>query len=83
MIKGHHTTNTSSSSRKYQKRWGKDFTWLEYDVDCDSALCKLYKIYGKTSLERTGGVWTTRPFTNWKKAVEKMKAHASSDGQSK
>ena len=34
----------------------------------------------KTSLERTGCVWTTRPFTNWKKAVEKMKAHASSDG---
>ena len=73
-------TTSTSSSRKYQKRWKKDFTWLEYDVDCDGAFCKLCKTYGKTSLEQIGGVWTIRPFTNWKKAVEKMKAHASSDG---
>ena len=73
-------TTSTSSSRKYQKRWGKDFTWLKYDVDCDGVFCKLCKTYGRTSLEQTGGVWTTRPFTNWKKAVEKKKAHASSDG---
>ena len=35
------------------------------------------------SLERTGGVWTTKPFTNWKKAVERMKAHAKSDAHIK
>ena len=75
----YHTTSTSSS-RKYQNRWEKDFTWLEYDVDCDGAFCKLCKTYRKTSLEWTGGVWTTRPFTNWKKAVKNMKVHASSDG---
>ena len=69
---------SKSSSRKYQKKWEKDFTWLEYDADCDGAFCKLYKTSGK-SLERTGGVWTTKPFSNWKKAVEKMKAHAKSD----
>ena len=73
-------TTSTSSSRKYQKRWEKDFTWLEYDVDCDGAFSKLCKTYGKTSLEQTGRVWTTRPFTNWKKAVEKMKVHTSSDG---
>ena len=72
----YHTTGTSS--RKYQKRWEEDFTWLEYDADFDGAFCKLCKTYGKT-LERTGGVWTTKPFTNWKKAVEKMRAHAKSD----
>ena len=71
-------TPSKSSSRKYQKKWEKDFTWLEYDADCDGAFCKLCKTSGK-SLERTGGVWTTKPFTNWKKAVEKMKAHAKSD----
>ena len=76
-------TTSTSSSRKYQKKWEKDFTWLEYDVDCEGAFCKLCKTYRTTSLERTGGVWTTRPFTNWKKAVEKMKAHASSDGHIK
>ena len=26
----------------------------------------------------SGGVWVTNPFQNWNKAVEKMKAHASS-----
>jgi hypothetical protein len=73
-----HRATSKSSSRKYQKKWEKDFTWLEYDADCDGAFCKLCKTSGK-SLERTGGVWTTKQFTNWKKAVEKMKAHAKSD----
>ena len=60
----------SSSSRKYQKKWEKDFAWLEYDADCDGAFCKVCKTFGK-SLERTGGVWTTKPFTNWKKKLLK------------
>ena len=73
-----HRTASSSSSRKYQRRWEKDFPWLEYDADSDGAFCKHCKTSGK-SLNRTGGVWATKPFTNWKKAVEKMKAHAKSD----
>jgi hypothetical protein len=74
--KKHHATGCST--RKYQKRCERDFTWLEYDADCEGAFCKLCKT-SERSLERTGGVWTTNPFTNWKKAVEKMKAHAQSD----
>ena len=70
------------SSRKYQKRWEKDFTWLEYDADCEGAFCKVCKTSGK-SLERTGGVWITKPFTNWKKATERMKTHANSDVHSR
>ena len=30
-------------------------------------------------LQRTGGAWITKPFNNWKKAIEKMRAHARSD----
>ena len=30
-------------------------------------------------MQRTGGTWVTKPFTNWKKALEKMKAHSQSD----
>ena len=63
---------TSTSGRKYKKRWEKDFPWLEYDTDCEGAFCKLCKTSGQ-SLERT------KPFTNWKKAVEKVKAHTKSD----
>ena len=31
------------------------------------------------SLQRTGGVWVTRSFHNWKKAVERMRAHERSE----
>ena len=69
---------SKSSSRKYLKKWENDFSWLEYDEDCDGAFCKVCRRSGKTLL-RTGGIWVTHPFTNWKKAVEKMKAHEKSD----
>ena len=69
-----------SSNRKYLKAWEKDFNWLEYDADCEGPFCKVCKTFHSgNSLERTGGVWPTKPFTNWKKAVEEMKAHAVSD----
>lgn len=67
-----------SSARNYRKIWEEDYPWLQYDADCDGALCKICKASGR-SLERTGGVWTTKQFTNWKKAVDKMKTHANSD----
>ena len=37
---------------------------------------------GISGLQCTGGVWVTKPFKNWKKAVEKMKAHSRSDSHS-
>ena len=57
---------TSSSSRKYIKKWEKDFPWLEYDADCEGAFYKLCKTSGQ-SLERTGGVWTTKPLPTGRK----------------
>lgn len=69
---------TTTTVRKYNKKWEEEFTWLEFDEDCQGAFCKLCKKRGKT-LQRTGGAWITKPFTNWKKAVEKMRAHAKSD----
>jgi len=29
--------------------------------------------------QKTGGAWITKPFKNWEKAVERMRAHAKSD----
>ena len=55
---------------------------MEYDADSEGAFCKLCKTSGK-ALEQTGGVWIPRPFTYWKKAIEKMKAHAQSEGHIK
>ena len=59
-----------------------DFSWLYYDEDSEGAFCKICKQSGISGLQRTGGVWITKPFKNWKKAVEKMKAHSRSDSHS-
>ena len=64
--------NTTRNGKK------SSHAWLEFDEDCQGAFCKLCKKRGKT-LQRTGGAWITKPFTNWKKAVEKMRAHGKSD----
>lgn len=69
---------STTSSRKYNTKWEKNVSWLEYDEDCKGAFCKVCRMSEK-SFQRTGGVWVTKPFTNWKKAVEKMKAHEMSD----
>uniref|UniRef100_A0A1X7VEY2 TTF-type domain-containing protein n=1 Tax=Amphimedon queenslandica TaxID=400682 RepID=A0A1X7VEY2_AMPQE len=68
----------ASSNRKCQNKWEKESTWLEYNADIDGAFCKICRT-SERSLERTGGVWTTTPFRNWKKAVEKMKAHSQTN----
>ena len=60
-----------STKRKYSKSWEKDFSWLYYDEDSEGAFCKICKQSGISGLQRTGGVWVTKPFKNWKKAVEK------------
>ena len=68
---------SKSSTRKYCKTWETSFDWLEYDRDSE-AFCKLCKKIGSLPTQKTGGVWVTKPFTNWKKGVEKMKAHEKS-----
>lgn len=70
-----------SSKRQYSKKWEKDFPWLEYNEDVQGAFCKqCRKNLGGMSANKTGGAWISKPFTNWKKAVEKMKEHAQSNG---
>ena len=39
--------------------------------------CKYCKKWAKAS-SKTGGTWVTIAFSNWKKAVAKMKEHAES-----
>ena len=38
---------TGNSRRKYQRRWEKEFTWLEYDAYSEGAFCKLCTTSGK------------------------------------
>ena len=76
--KKHSKSRSTSSTRKYLKIWEEDYPWLHYDADCEGAFCKICKASEK-SLYRTGGVWATKPFTNWKKALDRMRDHAKSD----
>ena len=64
---------STTSIRRYNTKWEKEFSWLEYEEDCKGAFCKVCRKSGK-SLQKTGGD-SYQTFTNWKKAVEKMKAH--------
>ena len=57
--------------------------WLEYDHHYQGAFCKVCKKQDPQSLQKTGGAWITKPFKNWKKAVEKIRAHSKSDSHIK
>ena len=73
--------SSAATSQKYNKKWAKDFPWLEYDGNFQGAFCKICReveTRGQSS-QGSGGVWVTNPFQNWKKAVQKMKEHASSE----
>ena len=64
-----------------QQEVGKRFSMLEYDGNFQGAffkICRKVETRGQSS-QGSGGVWVTKPFQNWKKAVQKMKEHASSE----
>ena len=57
---------------------GRNFSQLEFLEILQGAFSKLCKKGGR-SLQKTGGAWITKPFTNWKKATQKMKSHLKSE----
>ena len=61
-------SKSGSGIRRFNKKWEESFPWLEFDENLQGAFCKLCKKGGR-SLQRTGGGWITKPFTNWKKAI--------------
>ena len=65
-----------STQRKYNKKWEKDFLWLDYDHNYQGAFCKVCRKQEPQSLKKTGGAWITKPFKNWKKTVEIMRVHS-------
>ena len=71
--------SVSTKRRHYLKRWESDFHWLEYDEDLQGVFCKHCKKWGKLN-PKLGGTWITKPFSNWNKAIAKMKEHAESEG---
>ena len=64
--------------KRYNKKWEETFPWLEFDDNLQSAFCKLCKKGGR-SLQKIGGAWISKPFTNWKNVTLKMKSHSKSE----
>ena len=71
-----HLPSQDLESGDTTKSGKKLFPWLEFDENLQGVFCKLFKKGGR-SLQRTGGI--TKPFTNWKKATQKMKSHSKSE----
>jgi len=44
--------------------WEEDSTWLEYDVDCEAAFCKVCRRSGRYFREEEKYGLLTNPFTN-------------------
>ena len=65
-------SKSGSGIKRYNKKWEETFSWLEFDENLQDAFIKK----GGRSLQRTSGAWITKPFTNWKKATQKIKSHS-------
>ncbi len=67
---------------KFQYHWLEKYPWIQYNSTTDGMLCQycthIYK-EDESVLKHTQGAWISRPVSNWKKALDKMKTHAASD----
>lgn len=68
---------TAEPIRKYNEKREKSFTWLCYNEDIGGAFCSVCQKWANSS-KGSGGVWVDKPFTNWNKAIEKMRSHNGS-----
>ena len=66
-------SSSSSSTRSFLKKWEQEFTWLEYDADCDGAFCRLCKM-SKRSPGKTGRIWIAKPFSQTSQQVVSIKS---------
>ena len=67
-----------SKQRKFQASWFDKYPWLHYDSSTDSAFCYHCVKANYTnalSASRTDQAFTTKGFTNWKKAMTKDGFH--------
>ena len=66
---------------KFQPHWQKKYSWINYNSVTNEMLCQycsyIYKEDRKV-LKHTPGSWISFPVPNWKKPMDKMKAHEAS-----
>ena len=59
---------------KTQQNMGNKFPWLEYVENYQGVFCKVCR-KSESQSQTSSGVWITKPFQNWKRMVQKKKAH--------
>ena len=66
---------------KFQPHWLKKSSWINYNSVTNGMLCQycshIYK-EDREVLKHTQGAWISFPVSNWKKALDKIKAHEAS-----
>ena len=66
----------SGSVRHFQHRWLTSYNGLVYSESADGGFCKFCVLFAQcTPTMKELGVLVTKPFTNFKKAVEKLSEH--------
>lgn len=76
--------NKRVSTRNYNIIWESDYPWLYFDSHRDGAFCKLCEKHvftNSASFDSSGGIFITKPFKNFKKALGregKLSKHAYS-----
>ena len=68
----------NEQKRRFQEKWYKQFSWIEYDVSTDAVFCFICKQYpvinkDKTSFKSTG-------FKDWHNAKKLFTLHENSEG---
>ena len=69
------TADKRGSQRRFQPSWLQRYSWLQYSVQADGGFCVPCMLFG---VGRDGvdlGVLVSKPLTNFKKALEELKAH--------
>ena len=67
---------------KFQPHWQKKYPWINYNSVTNGLLCQyccshIYK-EDREVLKHTQTAWISFPVSNWKKVLDKMKAHEAS-----
>ena len=58
---------------------GRNFSLVRVVRKFTGCILKIKEKTGWKTLQRTGGACITKPFTNWKKATQKMTSHSKSE----
>ncbi|CAH2014432.1 unnamed protein product [Acanthoscelides obtectus] len=72
-------TDTGKKKLSFQRHWTTRYSWLVYSNLMQGALCKVCVLLGKTQGGRGHqelGAFVSKPFINWKKALERFDHHA-------